>query len=240
MGQTFANREVCDLIFEDYATKKPFLRMDYANTSSTEITGETVFAYGGKGHPKKVAFNGERGGTLTIETQMQSFELYQLLTGGDLSKTAKFMAREELTVDSGAVTLTDAPSAGATVNVFKADDDCGTAMPVTVSEKAVTITGATDGDKVIAYYVKDITDGVQRISVKGSSFPKAFTVYGDTVMKTENDELLPYRFIAYKAAPQSNMSIGMSNSGDPATVTITCDLMVNENGEMLDLILEDE
>ena len=240
MGQTFANREVCDLIFEDYATKKPFLRMDYANTSSTEITGETVFAYGGKGHPKKVAFNGERGGTLTIETQMQSFELYQLLTGGDLSKTAKFMAREELTVDSGAVTLTDAPSAGATVNVFKADDDCGTAMSVTVSEKAVTITGATDGDKVIAYYVKDITDGVQRISVKGSSFPKAFTVYGDTVMKTENDELLPYRFIAYKAAPQSNMSIGMSNSGDPATVTITCDLMVNENGEMLDLILEDE
>ena len=91
-----------------------------------------------------------------------------------------------------------------------------------------------------SYYVKDITDGVQRISVKGSSFPKAFTVYGDTVMKTENDELLPYRFIAYKAAPQSNMNIGMSNSGDPATVTITCDLMVNENGEMLDLILEDE
>lgn len=86
--------------------------------------------------------------------------------------------------------------------------------------------------------MKDLTDA-RKISVKGSSFPKAFTFIGDTVMKTENDELLPYKFIAYKAVPQSNMSIGMSNSGDPATITITCDLMVNENDDMLDLILEE-
>ncbi len=241
MGNIFANREVCDLIFEDYATKTPFLNMDYANVSTTEITGETVFAYGGKGHPKRVAFSGERGGTLTIETQMQSFKLYQLLTGGDMSKTAKFMAREELTVaEGGTVTLAEAPSAGASVNVFDANDDCGTAKDATVSEKTVTITEATAGDKVIVYYVKDITEKVQKISVKGSSFPKAFTVYGDTVMKTDDDELLPYKFIAYKATPQSNMSIGMSNSGDPATITITCDLMVNEDNDMLDLILEEE
>lgn len=240
MGSTFANREVCDLIFEDYATKKPFLNMDYANVSTTEITGETVFAFGGKGHPKRVSFSGERGGTLTIETQIQSFALYQLLTGGDVSSTAKFMIREELTVTSGSVTLTSAPSAGATVNVFKADDDCGAALAATVADKVVTLTGATDGDKVIAYYVKDITDKVQKISIKGSSFPKAFTVYGDTVMKSENDEVLPYKFIAYKAAPQSNMTLGMSNNGDPATVTITCDLLVNKDNEMLDLILEEE
>ena len=59
-------------------------------------------------------------------------------------------------------------------------------------------------------------------------------------MKTENDELLPYKFIAYKVAPQSNMSLGMSNNGDPSAVTITCDLLVNENNEMLDMILEED
>ncbi|MFR1762855.1 hypothetical protein [Frisingicoccus sp.] len=59
-------------------------------------------------------------------------------------------------------------------------------------------------------------------------------------MKTESDELLPYKFIAYKVTPQSNMSISMSNNGDPATITITCDLMVNDDNEMLDLILEEE
>lgn len=240
MSNLFASREVCDLIFEDYATKKPFLNMDYANVSTTEITGETVFAYGGKGHPKRVSFSGERGGTLTIETQLQSFQLYQLLTGGDISKTAKFMAREILTVASGKVTLSETPADGASVNVFAETDDCGTALEATVTAKDVTLTGAADGDNVIVYYLKEMGDRVQRISIKGSTFPKAFTVYGDTVMKADNDQLLPYKFIAYKATPQSNMSIGMSNSGDPATITITCDLMVNSDNEMLDLILEDE
>ena len=215
--------------------------VSYTHLDVYKRQGETVFAYGGKGHPKRVAFSGERGGTLTIETQMQSFKLYQLLTGGDMSKSAKFMVREELTTaEGGTVTLTDAPASGAAINVFAADDDCGTAKTATVSGKTATITGASAGEKVIVYYIKDITEKVQKISVKGSSFPKAFTVYGDTVMKTENDELLPYKFIAYKVTPQSNMSISMSNSGDPATITITCDLMVNDDNEMLDLILEEE
>ena len=37
-----ANREVCDLIFVDYSTKKPFLNLDFANVTTTELTGETV------------------------------------------------------------------------------------------------------------------------------------------------------------------------------------------------------
>ena len=32
------NREVCDLIFVDYATKKPFMNLDFANVSTTELT----------------------------------------------------------------------------------------------------------------------------------------------------------------------------------------------------------
>lgn len=35
-----ANREVADLIFVDYATKKPFLNLDFANVTTTELTGE--------------------------------------------------------------------------------------------------------------------------------------------------------------------------------------------------------
>ena len=55
-----ANREVADLIFVDYATKKPFLNLDFANVTTTELTGENVYAHGGKGHPKKVSFSGEK------------------------------------------------------------------------------------------------------------------------------------------------------------------------------------
>lgn len=237
-----ANREVCDLIFVDYATKKPFLNLDFANVSTTELTGESVFAYGGKGHPKRVQFSGERGGTLTIETQIQTVKLWQLITGGEVSKTAKFVVRTELAVgtDGTAITLAETPVAG-TVVVYKADDDCGTELECTVADTAVTLTTAlTEGDKVIVYYMKEVTSGVQRINIKSTSFPKNFIVYGDTVMKTEDDEVLPYKLTAYKVAPQSNMSLSFSNTGEPGTITLTCDLMADGEDNILDLVLIEE
>lgn len=242
MNSTMANREVCDLIFLDYATKKPFLNLDYANVTTTELTGESIFAYGGKGHPKRVQFSGEKGGTLTIETQLQSVKLWQLLTGGDVSKSAKFVVRKELiTADGSSVTLPETPIPG-TVAVYAAEDDCGTELACTVSGSSVTLTTALNADdKVIVYYMKEVTDKVSRINIKSTSFPKNFTVYGDTVMKTEEDELLGYHLTAYKCAPQSSMSLSFSNSGDPGSLTITCDLLADQDDNILDLILlEDE
>ena len=242
MNSTMANREVCDLIFLDYATKKPFLNLDYANVTTTELTGESIFAYGGKGHPKRVQFSGEKGGTLTIETQLQSVKLWQLLTGGDVSKSAKFVVRKELiTADGSSITLPEAPIPG-TVAVYAAEDDCGTELACTVNGSSVTLTAPLNADdKVIVYYMKEVTDKVSRINIKSTSFPKNFTVYGDTFMKTEEDELLGYHLTAYKCAPQSSMSLSFSNSGDPGSLTITCDLLADQDDNILDLILlEDE
>lgn len=232
-----ANREVADLIFYDYKTKKPFLNLDYANVTTTELTGETVFAYGSRGHAKKIAFSGERGGTLTIETQIQTAALWALITGGEVTKSAKFVAREELTINTGKVTLGATPVEG-TVVAYAAGDDCGKELEITVNNTEVTITGTT-GD-VIVYYMKELAEGVTRISVKATSFPKNFTVYGDTIMKTEDDEILPYKFIAYKCCPQSNMSLSYSNSGDPTSLSITCDLLSTNEDELLDLVLIEE
>lgn len=237
-----ANREVCDLIFVDYSTKKPFLNLDFANVTTTELTGESVFAYGGKGHPKRVSFSGERGGTITIETQIQTVKLWQLITGGEVSKTAKFITKVETTVDDAgtAITLTDTPIAGSVV-VYKADDDCGTELACTVVDKMITLTTAlAGGDKVIVYYMKEVTDKVQRINIKSTSFPKNFIVYGDTIMKTEDDEVLPLKMTAYKCAPQSNMSLSFSNNGDPGSLSITADLLCDQDDNILDLALIEE
>lgn len=241
-NSNMATREVCDLIFVDYSTKKPFLNLDFANVTTTELTGESVFAYGGKGHPKRVSFSGEKGGTISIETQIQTVKLWQMITGGEVSKSARFVTRVEKIVDDAGtgITLDDTPVSGSVV-VYAADDDCGKELACTVADTAVTLTTAvTGGDKVIVYYMKEVTDKVQRINIKSTSFPKNFIVYGDTVMKTEDDEVLPYKLTAYKVAPQSNLSLSFSNSGEPGAITITCDLLADSDDNMLDLVLIEE
>lgn len=239
-SKQMANREVADMIFQDYKTKKPFLYVDYANTSSQELTGETVYAYGGKGHPKKVSFSGDKGGTLTIETQIQTPKLWEMMSGGTGSTTANVMKKVNATIGgTNTITLdTEDTLTKGQVWVYDATDtNLGTEFEVsTVSDKTITLTSGTENDPVIVFYTTKKTD-VYNINIKATSFPRAFTVYGDTYMKTTDDDILPYLFKAYKAVPQPTMSLAFSNNGDPATVTITCDLLVDDDGNLLDLTL---
>lgn len=232
-----ANREVCDLIFYDYKTKKPFLNLDFANVVTNELTGETVYGYGGKGHPKRISFGGERGGTITIETQIQTVKLWELITGGEVTKSAKFVAREEHTIADGKVTLNATPIEG-TVVAYAVDDDCGTELAPTVTGTEVSFEGTT-GD-VIVYYMKELTEGVTRINIKSTSFPKNFIVYGDTIMKTEDDEVLPYKIVGYKCSCQPTLSLSYSNTGDPTSISLVADLMADADDNILDLILIEE
>lgn len=239
-SKQMANREVADMIFQDYKTKKPFLYVDYANTSNQELTGETVYAYGGKGHPKKVSFSGDKGGTLTIETQIQTPKLWEMMSGGTGSTTANVMKKVNATIGStNTITLdTEDTLTKGQVWVYDATDtNLETELEVTsVSAQTITLTSGTENDPVIVFYTTKKTD-VYNINIKATSFPRAFTVYGDTYMKTTDDDILPYLFKAYKAVPQPTMSLAFSNNGDPATVTITCDLLVDDDGNLLDLTL---
>lgn len=245
-SKQMANREVCDMVFVDYKTKKPFLKVDYANTSSKELTGETVYAFGGKGHPKRVSFSGDKAGTLTIETQIQTPKLWELITGGKQGKTAEVMKHVKVsvtnettvTLDSG-VNIADKDS----VWVYDAaDSNLNKEVTVeSVSKNVITVT-STEATEVEVFYLVKVQD-VYNINIKATNFPKAFVVYGDTYMKTTDDDILPYLFKAYKAVPQSNMSLSFANTGDPGTVTITCDLMADDDGNIVDLTLlpeEDE
>lgn len=236
---TFANREVQNLIFVDYQTNKEFLYCDFANATATDVTGDVTFAYGGWGRPQRVAFNGAKTGTLKIETQMQSAKLYSLITGSDIDKTTEWLKREELTANSeGQLTLSGTPLAN-TVNVYAIDDDCGTRIEGEVSGKNITGTGIT-ADKTYVVYYQMTLNNVQSLKVKSTVFPKAFKIYGDTWSRTDKEVIISQKMIAYKAQPQTSFSISNSNSGEPATVTLTFDLLVDKNHNQLELIFEDE
>ena len=245
-SKQMANREVCDMVFQDYKTKKPFLFVDYANTSSQELTGETVYAYGGKGHPRKVACTGYKAGHHTIETQKQTPKLWEMMTGGTKSTTANIMKHVKTKVgDTNTITLDvgETPAQGTTWVYNASDANMNTEIEVqSVSTNTITVAETDEGTEVDVFCMTTVSD-VYNINIKSTDFPKAFTVYGDTYMKTTDDDILPYLFKAYKCVPQSNISLSFANTGDPGTITITCDLLVDDDGNMLDLTLlpeEDE
>lgn len=239
MNPNMANREVMNLVLLDYKTKVPYMNIDFANVSTTNFTANRVYAKGGWGAPNRVGFDGERTGTLQIDTQIMPAKLFALLSGKDIAKTATVLKREELTAGADGIELSETPKAG-TVQVFAASDDCGTPIDgVQVTAKKASATGITDGNNYIAYYYLEKTSGVQSIKFDADTFPKAFEIRGEMPFKTEDEEDVMCDLTYYKAQPQATFNLAFQNTGDPTTVSITFDCYANQNGDIYDMTFED-
>ena len=70
--------------------------------------------------------------------------------------------------------------------------------------------------------------------------PAAAGILEGAVSEGEDGSIMPYRLTAYKLHPQSTLSLSFANNGDPGTITITCDILADEDDNMLDLILEED
>ena len=250
-AKDFANRDVSNLLICDYATGAPFINLDYANVTTTELTGEVVYAYGGWGHPRKIAFSGDRGGTMTIETQIQETKLYKLITGADVVSGSNDIQLAERTFVGLESTnkvfyLEKKPKADTTITIHKN----GAAVDVTSLTVAETATdagkwkvtvvsaGLSDGDEIVAFYTNTAATS-ERIAVKADTFPKAVIIYADTWDKSPDDSIISQKMIVYKAVAQPNFSLSNQNTGDPVSLTMTFDLMEDANHDILDLIFED-
>ena len=83
-------REVCDLTFyklnDDGSKGAKVFAIDTAKTSTLEGASTTVYAQGGKGNPRLIAWEGEKTLTFTVEDALISKEGLELLTGNDVSE----------------------------------------------------------------------------------------------------------------------------------------------------------
>lgn len=239
MNPNMANREVMNLVLLDYKTKVPYMRIDFANVSTTNFSANRVYAKGGWGAPNRVGFDGERTGTLQIDTQIMPAKLFALLSGKEIAKTATILKREELVAAEGGLTLTETPKAG-TVQVFAASDDCGTPIAdVQVAAKKATAAGITDDQNYVVYYYLEKTTGVQSVKFDADTFPKAFEIRGEMPFKTEDEEEVMCDLTYFKAQPQATFNLAFQNTGDPTTVSITFDCYANQDGDIYDMTFED-
>ena len=90
----FGVREICDVVLKAKSAMKVGNKIFYANepviyfdtlkTSSMEGAATTVYAQGGRGNSRLVAWEGERTITFTMEDALISPEGFMILSGAGL------------------------------------------------------------------------------------------------------------------------------------------------------------
>ena len=95
----FGVREICDVVLKAKAAQKignkifyagePVCYFDTLKTSSMEGAATTVYAQGGRGNARLVAWEGERTVTFTMEDALISPEGFMILSGAGLADAAE-------------------------------------------------------------------------------------------------------------------------------------------------------
>ena len=134
----FGVREICDVVLKKKAAGKfgklyldagmPVLYFDTLKTSSLEGAATTVYAQGGKGNPRLVAWEGDRTVTFTMEDALISPESFSILSGAgfmDASEESKIYVHttEQVQIKNGTIELKYEPATKGELYIMLMTDD---------------------------------------------------------------------------------------------------------------------
>lgn len=243
MPELFANRQVTDVDIRILKTMTPFLKFDTANTTTTSFSSDSVYAMA-KG-TRRIAFNNPLEGTMTIEAQVYPFKFFSLMSDGVIDSSAAYADSQTVTcstagelsitvadgneIKEGTVFVYPADSYGDETTIIKGTYAAGKFTATTASEIAV------DSSYVVGYIISR-ESGVEKISFNNKKLPKDYYITQKTLDKDEYGVMSPFLITAYKAAIQRNFELSFSSEGDPASVTLTFDLMEDKEGNILDMV----
>ena len=236
-----ANRQVADVDIRILKTMAAFLDFRTANTTTVGLSADAVYAMA-KG-ARRIAFPNPTEGTMTIEAQVYPFRFFALLSDGVIHNDAVYAHKATikattagelpLSVGSGSSIVTG------TVFVYPKDEFGveGSAIEGTYASNKFT---AAEPSKIAVNseyevgFVVSRTSGVKRISFDNKNLPQDYYITMNTLDKDEDGGLTPFLMTAYKATIQRTFDLSFSSEGDPASVTLTFDLMENKEGKILD------
>lgn len=207
---------------------------DFCNTTTMGFSSESTYA--NKKGQKCIKFDNPLDGTIAMTFQVHPFKVYAMLSDGEIETSAVIARKETITAAAdGSITVSNTPMAG-TLYVYAEDDFGGTAIEGTLSGSTFTADSIKTDSVYTVAYLEEKTSGVQKVSFNNKKIPKNFYIQMSTLDKNENGELVPVKITAYKASPQRNLELSFSSDGDPAEITITCDALVDDDGNVLDMI----
>lgn len=237
-----ANRQVCDVDIKFLATKEPFLFFDTANTTTAGLSSDSVYAMA-KG-TRRIAFANPLEGTMTIEAQVYPFRLFALFSDGTIDSSAAVAVHKEITCETAgelALTAGDGETIQAGTVFAYPKGSYGVAADKIEGTFASNKFTATEASKIAvgsAYEVGYIVTktGVEKIAFNNKKLPADYYITMTTLDKDELGTYTPFVMTAYKASIQRSFDLSFSSEGDPASVTLTFDLMEDKDGNILDMV----
>lgn len=236
-----ANRQVCDVDIRILKTMAPFLNFDTANTTTAGLSGDSVYAMA-KGS-RRIAFANPLEGTMSIEAQVYPFKFFALLSDGTIETSAAYADKQIVTCATAGSLNLEAKNGtiqAGTVFVYP-EGEFGEESALIEGTFANGKFTATSTDKIASgkkYAVGYIVNrsGVKKISFNNKNLPKDYYITMKTVDKDEEGMLTPFVMTAYKASIQRNFELSFSSEGDPASVTLSFDLMEDKDGNIFDMV----
>jgi hypothetical protein len=255
-------REICDVVLKAKARMKvgnkifykdePVIYFDSLKTSSMEGAATTVYAQGGRGNARLMAWEGERTVTFTMEDALISQVGLAILTGADViaasSKSKiKVHCTETYKIGTDAedtnIYLSKEPVAGTDDNdmiyIMKLDAQGNVSSEPYIASKGEADTAtkkykltlkrtgeAADfksGDLVLVDYYYEKDSGATQIEITPDKFGGNFYLEASTLFRDTNGVDMPAEFIIPNCKVQSNFTFTMASSGDPSTFTFTMD-----------------
>lgn len=237
-----ANRQVCDVDIRILQTMAPYLNFETANTTTAGVSSENVYAMA-KG-ARRITFQDPMTGTMTIEAQVVPFKFWALLSDGTIESKAVYAASAKVKCATGGelpLKVTGGTVVAGTVFVYPEGEfgDPASVIDGTFASDKFTASAEeklSEGKTYEVAFMVNRDSGVKRVAFNNKKLPKDYYITMKTVDKDEQDNLVPYVLTAYKASIQRNFELSFSSEGDPASVTLTFDLMEDKDGNVLDMI----
>ena len=241
----FGVREICDVVFKalqkvkigdlTFEKGQPVLYIDTAKTSTIEGAATTVYATGGRGNARLIAWEGEKTLTFTVEDALLSPIGFAVLSGAGLfnldnHKTAMVHCTAVGQLDTeGSLEVDEPISDKAPIFVTSLEQgSIGAKLTATIEAGAdgknriVTVAGHT-GQVFVDYYTERET-GVTEIQIDAGNFAGFYYVEASTLFRREEDgKDMPAEIVFPRVKIQSNFTFNMAATGDPSTFTFTMD-----------------
>lgn len=215
----FALDRVLSIAGTDAVDGKVLFLADQIVDPSLSFTSETEDIVDAMNNVVMVLENG-RGATFSASNAFFNTQILAAQVGGEVSTGATEITKYDIvTIGEGGKATLSATAKGEGAKVYKLSKDgsltTAEAIDGTIASGAVTVAGATAGDKVLVVYTAEVT-AEEKITAFADAKNKLMNVTAEVLLKELCNEELFYAYIIMKGKLSGEAEWSMTRDGNHA------------------------